>query len=452
MCVVVPSSHSRLSSEKNRLHFVYLNLFLTSRLSHVSLTPSFLSCSSQQERVVDSPRDPARLSHTLMSTLSTPTNKLIMDAFHACEETRFTKLTLAKCDATTTAISNVLKMHDLLQRSSDASIKIHEATRSLVLTLSGPTQARKAAAIFTCYRATLPAAAKNFDFSLLDDKTLCRKICVPPQYDLSSVRSVLFSGKDFFLRSAAEGCLFDVSFLDDPRRTIMILSTKPEKRDALAAWIRVKVEGTAKVTAPPLSEQMAQRTIRSLIDVYGIEAQLASRAVGALEDKGDLEAAIDMVISLQSAVAPARVETDADSVSTHSDGSMLSSTRTSRMAASPLSFKAVVASPAAPDISDELSSATAFPTLAKAAKKEKVAPSPVAPKSGPAGSTPSAASSSSSSSTDECVVCMDGEAQFAFVPCGHRCACEACARAVKSSTGCCPMCSAAIETAIRIYV
>ena len=43
---------------------------------------------------------------------------------------------------------------------------------------------------------------------------------------------------------------------------------------------------------------------------------------------------------------------------------------------------------------------------------------------------------------DECCVCLDAPRHFMFAPCGHRCACETCAKDVMRTTKECPMCRA----------
>ena len=53
---------------------------------------------------------------------------------------------------------------------------------------------------------------------------------------------------------------------------------------------------------------------------------------------------------------------------------------------------------------------------------------------------------------DECVVCMDAENTHSFVPCGHKCVCEACANTVMATRGECPKCRAEVDNVMRIYV
>ena len=47
----------------------------------------------------------------------------------------------------------------------------------------------------------------------------------------------------------------------------------------------------------------------------------------------------------------------------------------------------------------------------------------------------------------ECVVCLENEAVMALMPCGHRCACEACAPNLRN----CPMCRQPVRESMRIY-
>ena len=64
-----------------------------------------------------------------------------------------------------------------------------------------------------------------------------------------------------------------------------------------------------------------------------------------------------------------------------------------------------------------------------------------------------AASSSSSDAVDECTVCMDAPASFAFVPCGHRCVCKKCRDSVCASNDAkCPRCRESVSSTLRIYV
>ena len=48
----------------------------------------------------------------------------------------------------------------------------------------------------------------------------------------------------------------------------------------------------------------------------------------------------------------------------------------------------------------------------------------------------------------ECVICLENEAVVALIPCGHRCACEACAPSLNN----CPMCRQPIREANRIFL
>ena len=54
-----------------------------------------------------------------------------------------------------------------------------------------------------------------------------------------------------------------------------------------------------------------------------------------------------------------------------------------------------------------------------------------------------------------CVVCMEKQADFALLPCGHECVCEVGAAGVSGSTergpGACPICRKTVNTYKRIY-
>ena len=48
----------------------------------------------------------------------------------------------------------------------------------------------------------------------------------------------------------------------------------------------------------------------------------------------------------------------------------------------------------------------------------------------------------------ECAVCLDGDAEYAAVPCGHRCLCANCSQTVSE----CPVCRAAMTAVLRVFV
>ena len=52
----------------------------------------------------------------------------------------------------------------------------------------------------------------------------------------------------------------------------------------------------------------------------------------------------------------------------------------------------------------------------------------------------------------ECIVCLDAENTHSFIPCGHKCVCEACANTVMATRGECPKCRAEVDNVMRIYV
>ena len=51
----------------------------------------------------------------------------------------------------------------------------------------------------------------------------------------------------------------------------------------------------------------------------------------------------------------------------------------------------------------------------------------------------------------ECVVCMDGENTHLFSPCGHKCVCEECAKAIMQTSAECPTCRGEARGFIRVY-
>ena len=48
----------------------------------------------------------------------------------------------------------------------------------------------------------------------------------------------------------------------------------------------------------------------------------------------------------------------------------------------------------------------------------------------------------------ECAICLDGNAEYAVIPCGHRCLCASCIKAVSE----CPMCRGPMTAVLRIFV
>lgn len=51
----------------------------------------------------------------------------------------------------------------------------------------------------------------------------------------------------------------------------------------------------------------------------------------------------------------------------------------------------------------------------------------------------------------ECSICMDHEAQYAMIPCGHLCMCESCAVDAALNIRDCPICRARVHKKIKIY-
>lgn len=56
-------------------------------------------------------------------------------------------------------------------------------------------------------------------------------------------------------------------------------------------------------------------------------------------------------------------------------------------------------------------------------------------------------------STDEnlCRICYDKDIETVLVPCGHQCACLACAQQVKQRSNQCPFCKNRIERIVKVY-
>ena len=51
----------------------------------------------------------------------------------------------------------------------------------------------------------------------------------------------------------------------------------------------------------------------------------------------------------------------------------------------------------------------------------------------------------------ECIVCMDAPRTHSFTPCGHHCACKACAENVMRRDKKCPYCRVQAESIQRIF-
>ena len=51
--------------------------------------------------------------------------------------------------------------------------------------------------------------------------------------------------------------------------------------------------------------------------------------------------------------------------------------------------------------------------------------------------------------TTECAICLDDDAQYAAVPCGHRCLCANCSKKTISQ---CPMCRTKMSAVLRVFV
>lgn len=69
----------------------------------------------------------------------------------------------------------------------------------------------------------------------------------------------------------------------------------------------------------------------------------------------------------------------------------------------------------------------------------------------PATSEKMARDLSASPGRQECSICMDHEAQYAMIPCGHLCMCESCAVDAALNIRDCPICRARVHKKIKIY-
>ena len=50
--------------------------------------------------------------------------------------------------------------------------------------------------------------------------------------------------------------------------------------------------------------------------------------------------------------------------------------------------------------------------------------------------------------TAECAICLDDNAEYAVVPCGHRCLCASCIKSVSD----CPVCRGAMTAVLRVFI
>lgn len=199
----------------------------------------------------------------------------------------------------------------------------------------GDRWARRAAAVYVYYRLTsaeawqsAPASKRSstFPFELLGPD-LSLKFTVPSRFILSMLSRALFHGGDLWAKTKELGVLIDVSFLESSR-LIQILSTNAKQRAAMADWILCVAESSAiieeappsapaRIATPPppvpLSELLAERTIRTLVDELGLDARHAHHAVSTLSDKGDVEAAVAMAFTMSTGEAEQSAEVDSDS-------------------------------------------------------------------------------------------------------------------------------------------
>ena len=53
--------------------------------------------------------------------------------------------------------------------------------------------------------------------------------------------------------------------------------------------------------------------------------------------------------------------------------------------------------------------------------------------------------------SEECVVCLEGPKHWMFRTCNHRCVCEACAKALRTSNAPCPICRGVVTGIERVY-
>ena len=57
-------------------------------------------------------------------------------------------------------------------------------------------------------------------------------------------------------------------------------------------------------------------------------------------------------------------------------------------------------------------------------------------------------SASTEPASTECAICLDDDAEYAAVPCGHRCLCANCSKTVSE----CPVCRTRMTAVLRIFV
>eukprot|EP00035_Acanthoeca_spectabilis_P011359 m.199692 g.199692 ORF g.199692 m.199692 type:complete len:361 (+) comp15323_c0_seq1:73-1155(+) len=69
-----------------------------------------------------------------------------------------------------------------------------------------------------------------------------------------------------------------------------------------------------------------------------------------------------------------------------------------------------------------------------------------------AGQSPPPVSAPAPAPRNECVVCIDNEASFVIVPCGHVCLCEECKDALVAGSRKCPKCRGAIDNTFKVFL
>jgi len=52
----------------------------------------------------------------------------------------------------------------------------------------------------------------------------------------------------------------------------------------------------------------------------------------------------------------------------------------------------------------------------------------------------------------ECCICLTEDKDSVFIPCGHVCCCESCAKKINDSGQSCPICRASVTTAMKCFL
>jgi len=391
-------------------------------------------------------------------------------SYESCEQSGWEQLLLQPAE-----MRNIRTTRITIEKASGARLAFQEARNNTRVTLHGNHRARKAASLIILYRAAVPNPTAAH-FNMLSAAGLVKKQTVPPRLEVAEVRTTLFRENAVFTESGRLGVLIDVTFLES-HRMVQVIGADAKQRDKLCEWIRSAVEAnspqdqalvnashasletaTPSLTRMPSlsSEVLAQRTLTTLLHEYGFSCDTSRQAVEALKDKGDIQAAVNMIVD--GSMSPGRGRPDVSEV--RSDSSTMGASTTS---AAPTAVNVQVGNSrlvASPSTVSPRPHPTCWevplPCPSSGLKIDEPKGQGVVEKS----STPSPMEKPSlglsqpeaeSQTSAECAVCMEAIPDHAFAPCGHMVCCGTCAHDVIRNFGCCPVCNAETKFALHIF-